>query len=245
MTTSIEEDWKRAEGGVRNPHVNTELAKLQELMDSLGHNDFEDWDEIIVEQGNQPIVVRRSSTNEYLIELSASRKENLSGEISLPPSEEIHSEEILDYLENIDGPAATTEEIANKLGCSTKGVYEQLTDLHTKSLVEGRNSGNATLWWKEKNKSTQNTESRSQEEAEREEITQIPKSLKEIVAEHKEESESIEEAFRRLRGNPTPEILADILGDESSQAKKKMRKAIEQKREKGRERRKNIRDRFK
>ncbi|WP_132057532.1 hypothetical protein [Halorussus amylolyticus] len=65
----------------------------------------------------------------------------------------------------------------------------------------------------------------------------------EVVKAHKRGDETMEDALRRLMGGPSPDALAEIIG-ESDETAAEMREAIKQKRDRGRERRADIRERF-
>lgn len=61
---------------------------------------------------------------------------------------------------------------------------------------------------------------------------------------HQYDGETMEETLRRLVGGPSPEVLADIVASGDEAAAEEMRRAIEAKRERGRERRAALRERF-
>lgn len=62
---------------------------------------------------------------------------------------------------------------------------------------------------------------------------------------HQHDDETMEETLRRLVRGPSPEVLADIVAGGDEAAAEEMRRAIEAKRERGRERRAARRERFK
>jgi predicted CopG family antitoxin len=71
----------------------------------------------------------------------------------------------------------------------------------------------------------------------------VSENVHEVVKAHNRDDETMEETLRRLTGGPSPEALAEIIGSDGETATE-MRKAIERNRERGRERRAELRDRF-
>lgn len=65
-----------------------------------------------------------------------------------------------------------------------------------------------------------------------------------VLKAHNREGETMEETLRRLTGGPSPEVLEELVADGGSDVSEKFRAAIEQQRERGRERRADIRERF-
>lgn len=65
----------------------------------------------------------------------------------------------------------------------------------------------------------------------------------EILTAHNRTGETMEETLRRLTGGPDPEVLATIVGTPDETATE-VRDAIERKRERGRDRRRELRERF-
>jgi phosphoglycolate phosphatase-like HAD superfamily hydrolase len=72
----------------------------------------------------------------------------------------------------------------------------------------------------------------------------VSQEFHELVAAHKHESETMEEALRRMVGGPSPEMLERALagGDEDGAAE--LREIVEQGRERSRDRAAELRDRF-
>lgn len=65
-----------------------------------------------------------------------------------------------------------------------------------------------------------------------------------LIRAHNQEGETMEETLRRLTRGPDPEVLAGVISEGDEQAAKRMRDAIERKRESGRKRREKLRERF-
>lgn len=65
----------------------------------------------------------------------------------------------------------------------------------------------------------------------------------EVVKAHNRDDETMEETLRRLMGGPAPEALAEVIGSDD-EAASEMREAIERNRDRGRERRAELRERF-
>lgn len=72
----------------------------------------------------------------------------------------------------------------------------------------------------------------------------VSEEFHELVRAHNQEGETMEETLRRLTRGPDPDVLAEVIsgGDEREAAA--LRDAIERKRERGRERRAETRERF-
>jgi len=71
----------------------------------------------------------------------------------------------------------------------------------------------------------------------------VSEDFHEVVRAHNLDDETMEETLRRLMGGPSPEVLADVVGGDDDVAAE-MRDAIERKRDRGRERRADLRERF-
>ena len=72
----------------------------------------------------------------------------------------------------------------------------------------------------------------------------VSEEFHELVASHKREDETMEEALRRLVGGPSPEMLERALAGGDRDAAAEMRSIIERGRERERERAAELRDRF-
>ena len=65
----------------------------------------------------------------------------------------------------------------------------------------------------------------------------------EVLKAHSREGETMEETLRRVMGGPDPVVLADVVGTEEETAEA-VREAIERRRDSGRKRRREVRERF-
>jgi hypothetical protein len=65
-----------------------------------------------------------------------------------------------------------------------------------------------------------------------------------LVSAHNRDGETMEETLRRLTRGPDPEVLATVLAGGDDEAAAEMREAIEVRREDGRNRRGELRERF-
>lgn len=72
----------------------------------------------------------------------------------------------------------------------------------------------------------------------------VSDSFHEVVSAHNREGETMEETLRRITRGPDPEVLATVLEGGDEEAAAEMREAIDAKRERGRERRRDVRERF-
>lgn len=75
-------------------------------------------------------------------------------------------------------------------------------------------------------------------------IIRISEGFYEVIEAHRRDDETMEETLRRLVGGPSPDVLAEIVEGGDEEAAEEMRRAIEAKREQGRERRAELRERF-
>lgn len=72
----------------------------------------------------------------------------------------------------------------------------------------------------------------------------VSEDFHEVVKAHNRDDETMEETLRRLMGGPAPEALADVVGGGDDEVAAEMRDAIAEKRDRGRERRSELRERF-
>jgi hypothetical protein len=72
------------------------------------------------------------------------------------------------------------------------------------------------------------------------ESVEISSEFHEVLEAHRRENETLEDTLRRLIGGPSPEALAELVGDEGDD----LREAVRQKRAAGRNRRARLRERF-
>lgn len=147
--------------------------------------------------------------------------------------EKATKEEVVEYITDVKGETVTTYDIATKFGCLPVVAQTWLENLQKEGRLEHRNSGSVSLWW------ISETEHPDKEE----ETVDLPESIKGVLEEHQEPNEDIEETYERIKGTPGPEILMSILGSGINTGEE-MRSAIENKRERGRNRRKELRQRF-
>jgi predicted CopG family antitoxin len=71
----------------------------------------------------------------------------------------------------------------------------------------------------------------------------VSEAYHEVLKAHNREGETMEETLRRLTGGPDPEVIAEVIADGETDSED-LRAAIERKRERGRERRASLRERF-
>lgn len=75
-------------------------------------------------------------------------------------------------------------------------------------------------------------------------MIRVSEDFHELIAAHRRDGETMEDTLRRLVGGPDPEILRDIIARGDDEAAADLRRAIERRREAGRERRRVLRERF-
>lgn len=75
-------------------------------------------------------------------------------------------------------------------------------------------------------------------------MIRVSEEFHELIKAHRRDEETMEETLRRLLGGPSPEVLAEAIagGDEAAAAA--MRRAIDENRSRGRDRRAALRERF-
>jgi hypothetical protein len=73
------------------------------------------------------------------------------------------------------------------------------------------------------------------------ESIQVSSEFRETLEAHRREGETLEETLRRLIGGPSPDVLAELVGDGESD---ELRTALKERRDAGRDRRDELRERF-
>jgi hypothetical protein len=74
-------------------------------------------------------------------------------------------------------------------------------------------------------------------------MIRVSEDLHELISAHKRDDETMEECLRRLFRGPDPDVLAGIVGGPTEDAAA-VREAIEKQRDRGRQRRDRLRERF-
>ncbi|MDS0258272.1 hypothetical protein NDI56_02475 [Haloarcula sp. S1CR25-12] len=72
----------------------------------------------------------------------------------------------------------------------------------------------------------------------------VSEEFHELVRAHNHEGETMEETLRRLTRGPDPDVLAEVISGGDERAAAALRDAVERRRERGRERRDGVRERF-
>lgn len=75
-------------------------------------------------------------------------------------------------------------------------------------------------------------------------MIRVSEEFHELIKAHRRDGETMEETLRRLLGGPSPEVLAEAIAGGDDEAAAAMRRAIDEKRASGRERRAALRERF-
>lgn len=57
-------------------------------------------------------------------------------------------EDVLGVFDAVDGPAITSADVTDVLGCSREVARKRLAELHEQGRVERRKSGRTVLWWR-------------------------------------------------------------------------------------------------
>jgi len=138
-------------------------------------------------------------------------------------------EDVLDLFERTEGNTLTGKDLETDLGYPKWFANLILKDLLRVNIVTSRKSGNITLWTK-----TSPVH-----------VDKLPRELSAILEDFSDEGESIEEAYVRMKGCPHPDLLSEIVGENSVTGwDEEVYKNIRKRRERGRERRYRIQDRF-
>lgn len=75
-------------------------------------------------------------------------------------------------------------------------------------------------------------------------MIRVSEGFHERIKAHQRDDETMEETLSRLVGGPSPEVLSEIIAGGDKEAAEEMRRAIEAKRNRGSERRAELRERF-
>lgn len=75
-------------------------------------------------------------------------------------------------------------------------------------------------------------------------MIRVSEGFHERIKAHQRDDETMEETLSRLVGGPSPELLSEIIAGGDEEAAEEMRRAIEAKRDRGSERRAELRERF-
>lgn len=75
-------------------------------------------------------------------------------------------------------------------------------------------------------------------------MIRVSEGFHERIKAHQRDDETMEETLSRLVGGPSPELLSEIIAGGDKEAAEEMRRAIEAKRDRGSERRAELRERF-
>lgn len=204
-------DWDRGDSSARR------MADLREIISRFAKN-TEGMTEFAFE-GNSPVIIKRTEANDTIIEISAAFKSGLGsdtfgvgGRENIILSER-RFEKIKAFFRDMDAPAVTTEELSESIGCPPTEVVEYLTDLENKGVIEHRQSGHATIWWPAEDES----EIEDQKDLDifpkyiREGLEQSENDIEDWIRENQRGDETMEETYTRIRGNPAPEDIRELV----------------------------------
>gem|GEM_PF-6330193 len=195
------------------------LNDLREIL-SRFTKDKEELSEVALE-GEDPVIIKWTETNDIVVEVSAAFKSGIPSESSirkktLDSSSQSPVKRLRDLFEEIDSPAVTTEEVATRLGWRNEEALEHLVKLEHRGWVEHKKSGDTTLWWpNNKEKATDSEDLDILPEFIKKGLEQSKEDIEEWVRENQREDESLEEAYERLRGNPSHEEFKKLIGGEA------------------------------
>ena len=177
----------------------------------------DDMSEVRIE-GERPIVVQRTEEDNMIVEVSAAYKSTAYPRAISQPgggSSGAGIDEIKQVFDNIESPAATTEEIAEHLGCSPSEAERRLVELEHRGTVDHKQSGRATIWWlDDENSESNDIESPSAvPDFVREGIERSQRDIEEWLRDRQNGDESLEETHDRIRGSPDPDDVRNLVVD--------------------------------
>ncbi|KAA9408442.1 hypothetical protein EGO51_01070 [Haloarcula hispanica] len=223
------------------------LSKLRNLLSKFTKNNS-DLSEVALE-GDQPIIIQRTETNDMIVEVSAAYKSGLGNDVSSRGSS-LHTpskspvERLKSLFAETEAPAVTTEEVADRLDWSPDEAFEHLVELEHRGWLEHKNSGQTRLWWQKEESSD-----KSSDQLEllpqfiKEGLEQSEEDIREWVERNQEDGESLQETYNRIRGNPSHEEFEELLGS-SEVSENNMMDHIRKKREEDKNRKKELQDLF-
>lgn len=152
MSNQDSEKWMLFELDKSMNRTSDELARVRSFMDSLIAPDEDMWEEFVVEtESRKPSFVKRTSSNNYVIQLSASPKEATESSPLVHGYHDDHhhvdESEVLNVVEESSGPAITTKEVAESVGCTKSVARKHLNSLFSEGCIDRKESGDTIIWW--------------------------------------------------------------------------------------------------
>jgi hypothetical protein len=223
--------------------------KLAELRSRLSQftKESSELDEVEI-GGDRPIIVKRTETNDMVIEISAAYKSALDSRTEIHKGGTSLDEGTFEHLKTLfeesESPAVTTEEVAEFLGCSTSEATQRLIELEHKDKVDHSQSGKTTLWWPVEDIQEQKSDDENDlPEYLQKGVEKSKQDIREWVRRHQKEDESMEDAYERIRGKPSLEDIREVVSTSDFDAES-FREAINKKEKSVNESKKDLRNVF-
>lgn len=227
----------------------TPVPKTVQLRDLISQHtkDIDEFSEISI-GGSRPIIVRRTESDDMVIEIKATYRgsSRFSEEELLSTAGRNRQSKVRDVLQSLESPAATTEEIADKIRCSPIKAAQTLTELEHKGIVESKRSGETILWWLNNKDTGPNglSESPDLPEFVRDGLMKSQEDMNEWLEGKQQDGETLDETYERLRGNPAPEDLRRFI-QVSESSVEEMIEAIRTRRDSDHDGKSDLQDLFK
>lgn len=203
----------------------------------------------IVMGSEKPILIKRTETDDIIVELSAAYKSAISSPSELEKWEkkspgQANVKEIKEFFQELDAPAVTTEEVANTMGYLPSEAFKLLLHLEHRGWVSKKKSGSTTIWWPGDSLSDTGSEDLDIfPEFIKQGLEESEEDITNWIKEHQRENESLNETYDRIRGNPDLEDAKRLIsGDQLGEVH--MMENIRRKREKEKERKDNLQNLF-
>lgn len=234
-TMKNNEDW-----GTGTPH---NLTHLREVLNRYteGVNELAE----ISMGGTQPALMKHTEVDDVIIQVSAAYKSNTAKSIERQSAfvrTESKKEKIKELFSEVESPAITTREVADRMKCTEREVFEKLIELEHRGWINKRQSGDTTLWWPQED-DEENDRSDILPDYVQNGLEKSKQDVRQWVEENKRDGESIEEAHERIRGNPDPSEIKELLGGSESDDNDFVEK-IKQKRNNSEDRKEKLQNLF-
>jgi DNA-binding Lrp family transcriptional regulator len=63
------------------------------------------------------------------------------------PEPQVSDKEIIKAIKDVDGPFASTREVADKTGLGRQGALDRLLPLREQGVIKAKKAGNGWGWW--------------------------------------------------------------------------------------------------
>lgn len=219
------------------------IANLRDILTQITKQP-EGMSEVVIED-QKPVVIRHTETDNIIVEISAAYKSAMMGGTTTSTSVGDEKTQLKTLFKELDAPAITTEEVADRIGCLPSEATDHLIELEHRGWIDHRQSGDTTLWWpKEETAENKSDDLEIFPDYLRQALEQSEKDIRKWIQDNQKEGESMKETYERIRGNPTPDEEKELLKSDDSKASKLLAQ-IRKKREGDKERKNDLKNLFK